>query len=110
MKETRIVESQQRAEDRILFVSGTRNCIEALVLLLQFASGDIEETACKLVFEDFKGSSGRKSAPRMQGVGRCKSKASRLGSCQIILKPGLDDFNAGYGRSHNSQGQVTSDE
>ena len=53
MQKTGIAQTQQRADDGVVFVAGAGDGVETLVAFLQFARGYVEQAARHLIGEDF---------------------------------------------------------
>ena len=81
MEKARVVQSQQRADDRVVFVARARDGVEALIALLQLARRDVEQTAGHLVFIDLQRLPRRQGAARPQWIGLVEAAMDGLSGC-----------------------------
>ncbi|MCG3163866.1 MAG: hypothetical protein JMDDDDMK_05318 [Acidobacteria bacterium] len=94
MQKAGIVQSQQRADHRVVFVARAGDGVKTLVAFLQFARRDIEQTACDLIFKSFQSLCNRQPAAWPQRIVFAKTTAGWFGCRQIVLEVALYNFNA----------------
>jgi hypothetical protein len=81
MEKARVVQSQQRPDDRVVFVARARYGVEALIALLQLARRDVEQPARHLVLKNLQRLSRRQRAARSQQVGLVEAAMGRWSGC-----------------------------
>jgi hypothetical protein len=103
MQKTRIIQSQQRTDDGVVFVAGAADGVKTFVAAFQFARSDIQQAAGDLIFKKFQRLSDCQQTVWPQFVSRRKFVGSGLSSCKVVVKAVLNDFDARQWSSHKSQ-------
>src|SRR5262245_21309870 len=92
MQKTGIFQSEQRANDGVVFMARAGNGVKALVAFFQFPSGDIEQPAAYLIFEDLQRLSRCQSSARSQWIRWFKAAPGRPRVRQIVFQVVLNNF------------------
>ena len=104
MEEGRVVDPELSTQDRVVFVTGGADGMEAAVGLLQLARGDVDCAAGDLILPQLDRPAGRQGGARSQGIVRCQQRCRLSGLFEELVESALDDCDAVEG--HRAEAMI----